>query len=968
MQAGMQYTFTIDLANSSTTGGGIQPGCAECQIWGSNNGCHKGELLWASGNITPYDVWQTHTVTFIPTQNWPYITIYVNSLGCTNGPYILVDNMTPLIPATVNVTATVNNHVSCAGGSNGMITAAVTGQNPPFTYQWSTTPAQTTSVLNNVTAGSYTVTVTDANTCTATAQVTVTQPQPLTLTPTVNPATCFGTGTGSAYMSYAGGTAPMTFNWANGTTTQNNSGLFAGTVNITVTDANSCSVTGAAVITEPTAVTVTGNVTNPTCGGITDGSITASASGGTPPYASYQWNTTPPQNAATATNVGSGTYTVTVTDANTCTASASFNVSPPPVGGTLTLTPTHILCYGENTGAATCTVNGGSPPFTYQWNTVPPQSSQSITNLLAGSYTVTVTDVNTCSSSASVTLTEPSAPLAATVNVVDVLCYGNATGSATVTAAGGTPAYSYQWNTNPVQTTNTAVNLAAANYNVLVTDANNCTVAVASVIAQPAAPLSLITTSTDVLCYGDATGSAGVTASGGTPNYTYLWSTQPPQNTAAVSLLSSNNYQVTVTDANNCTTTAAAFVAQPAAPLSAAAAPVNVSCNGMSNGSISVTASGGTPSYAYQWSTTPTTNTASVTNLAPGTYAVTITDNNSCTFALSNIAVTEPSLLTINPQVTDVSCPNHGDGSIATNASGGVVPYTYQWNNNATTSINNNIGGGAYSVTVTDNNGCTTTGNFTVNELPGVSVSGIPVNVLCYPLQNGYITLSATSSFMPLQYLWSNGASSQNISSLDTGQYTVTVIDAHNCTATASFHIGNDSIFSIDATPEEVTIDMGQSTTLNVAAIGSAFGTVEWTPPYSLSCTDCVAPDAFPLESVTYYVTGTDVNGCVATDAVRVNVIPKYVVFIPNAFTPNGDGANDYFEVFGNKEAWKQFNVQIFNRIGEKIFESNNMHFKWDGTYKGVVQNPAVFIYQIRVVFIDNHVEELFKGSVTILR
>lgn len=1202
MTTGTPYTFTIDLANSSTTGGGIVPGCAELEIWGGNGTCGYGELLWNSGNITPYDVWQTYTVTFTPTQNWPYITLYVNSLGCSDVPYILVDNMSPILPATVNVTAVINNNVLCAGGNTGLATATVTGQNPPFTYQWNSAPVQTDLVLDNVPAGVYTITVTDGNNCTATANVNITQPQPLTLTPTVNPVTCYGTGTGSAYMSYAGGTAPMNFSWNNGTTTQNNGNLFAGTVTITVTDANNCTATGSAVVSQPTQLGITGTVTNPTCSGVTNGSINTNTTGGTTPYSSYSWNTTPAQSTANATNIGSGNYTVTVADASTCTATASFTVNPPPNAVTVSLTPVHVLCFGQSTGAVNSTATNGGTPYTYQWSTTPVQITPNISNIPAGNYTLTVTDANSCTASASTTVTQPASAVSVTIAPTYVLCYGSSTGSALATPTGGTNGYTYNWNTTPAQQSANAINLAAGNYTVTVTDANNCTTsatttinqpaaplvlsethtnvlcfgnstgsltvnvtggttnysyawnttpqqntataanipagtytatvtdanacsatinstvsqpatpvsvtttltqplcfgqaaaaasatatggttgygylwnttpqqnsatisnipagtytvtatdtnsctatssitvappptaltvttsvvdvlcfgqstgsitanasgsygnysynwnsspaqstvtatnlpagnysvtvtdiqgcsAIASdVVTQPATPLSLTTTQIDVLCYGDNTGSATVTATGGTANYNYQWNTLPQQNTATASNLTSGPYTVTVTDTNSCIETASLTINQPAAPLAASYTATNINCNGANNGSINVTSTGGTQNYAYQWSVTPSVNSPSASSLPSGSYSITVTDANSCTFTINSMGITEPSALTINPVVTDVSCPNHADGSIITNTTGGTTPYSFNWGGAGTSADLLNLNGGSYSLTVTDNNGCSLTDNFTVTELPGVSLSGTPVNVLCFPLQNGYITLNATSSFIPLQFSWSNGASTQNVSSLDTGAYSVVVTDAHGCSASDVYHIGNDSAFSIDATPAISNIDLGQHVTLNVQPIGSSFGSVLWTPSYALDCVDCISTIASPLESITYHVTCTDVNGCIAYDTVRVNVTPKYVVFVPNVFTPNGDGTNDYFEVFGNKEAWKQFNVVVFNRIGEKVYESNDMNFKWDGMYKGILQNPAVFVYLVKVVYIDNYSEKLFKGSVTLLR
>ncbi len=1203
--SGTNYSFTIDLANSSTTGGGIVPGCAELQIWGGFGPCDdnsgSGVLLWSSGNITPMDVWMTYTVSFVPTQNFTWVMFRINSLGCnplsTDQPYILVDNIGPVMPGNVNVIVALNQNVSCAGMNNGMATAHPVGQNPPFTFSWNSTPVQTDSVLDNVGPGSYTVTVTDANTCTSTATVNITQPQPIVLTPTVNNALCGATG--SAYMSYSGGTAPFSFLWSNGRTTQNNSNLFAGTYTITATDANSCTATASIVVTQSTVLTVTGTTVDPTC--TVGGTITAVPTGGTPGY-SYSWNTTPVQATPTATNLSSGSYTVTVTDVNLCTASASFTLFPPPNSPVVTLTPSHVACFGQSTGSITSNITGGNPGFTYSWNTTPVQTTANAVNLPAGNYTVTVTDVTLCTASASATIIQPTA-LTATITKTDVLCFGQSTGtitatpsggtsgytynwnsvpaqttgtasnlpagtytatvtdantctitasgtisqpasplslsevhtdvscfggnngSATVTPSGGTTGYTYSWTTTPAQTTSTASNLMAGTYVVTVTDANNCTASISSTINQPAtpvsvtatqtaplcfgqpattatanasggtpgylyswntvpvqntqnvtnipagtytvtaidaqacsatatitiappptaltlvtshndvlcfgdatgsvavtasgsyggysynwntnpvqttssvsqliagtynvtvtdiqgcsatasetisqpgAPLSLSTSTVDVLCFSNATGSATVTAAGGTPGYSYAWNTNPVQTTATASSLASGNYSVVVTDANFCFQTASVVINQPL-QLQATSSFTNVDCNGASTGAITITVTGGVPAYSYQWNTTPSVNSPNRTGLPAGTYSVTITDANNCSYSTGSISITEPTAITLNPVIVNVSCPNHGDGSIDINPSGGTPGYTFNWSTGGSNSqINSNLSGGNYSVTVTDNNGCASSANnLIVAELPGVMVNGVVTNVLCFPLQNGSIDIVATTSFPPLSYLWSNGSTTEDLFALDTGIYSIVITDAHNCTADSFFYVGNDSIFSIDATPDTVTIDLGEIVNLNVTPFGSSFGTVFWIPAHGLNCTNCTSPVSSPLQSITYQVTGTDVNGCIATDTVRVNVIPAYTVFIPNAFTPNGDGANDYFEVFGNKEAWKQFDVKVFDRWGEKVYENSDMNFKWNGVYKDRLLNPAVFVYTVKVVYIDNYSEKLFTGTVTLIR
>ncbi len=255
-----------------------------------------------------------------------------------------------------------------------------------------------------------------------------------------------------------------------------------------------------------------------------------------------------------------------------------------------------------------------------------------------------------------------------------------------------------------------------------------------------------------------------------------------------------------------------------------------------------------------------------------------------------------------------------------------------------------------------------------VIELPGIALDATVHNVLCDPLQNGFVDISVTTFNPPATYLWSNGAATQDIYSLYEGVYSVTIKDANNCVVDSSFTVLNDNVFSIVASPHDTVIDLGNTADLIVVPSGGNIASLIWTPSNGLSCTDCVAPVASPLQTIYYIATSTSDSGCVANDRVNITVVPKYIIFIPNVFTPNGDGANDFFEVFGNKEAWKQFEVQVFNRWGEKVYESNDMNFKWDGIYKGVGLMPAAFVYQVRVVYLDNYTDKLYKGSVTLVR
>ena len=261
------------------------------------------------------------------------------------------------------------------------------------------------------------------------------------------------------------------------------------------------------------------------------------ASGGTLDY-TYSWNTSPVQNSPTATGLTEGTYTVTVTDADNNQATTEVTITEPVLALSANISDQNdASCFGAATGSATVAVNGGTPNYTYSWNTTPVQTTATASNLKAGPYTVTVTDSKNCQTTADVTIGQPGAALAANISAqVNVDCFGAATGSATVTVNGGTPNYTYSWNTTPVQTTATASNLKAGPYTVTVTDSKNCQTTADVTIGQPGAALAAnISAQVNAGCFGAATGSATVAVNGGTPNYTYSWNTTPVQTTATAS-------------------------------------------------------------------------------------------------------------------------------------------------------------------------------------------------------------------------------------------------------------------------------------------------------------------------------------------------------------------------------------------------------------------------------------------------
>uniref|UniRef100_UPI0028E4AB60 T9SS type A sorting domain-containing protein n=1 Tax=Chryseobacterium indoltheticum TaxID=254 RepID=UPI0028E4AB60 len=299
-------------------------------------------------------------------------------------------------------------NVSCNSGSNGTAGIVVTGGTAPYTYAWSPSGG-TAATATGLLAGTYTVTVTDANACTITRTVTITQPTAISGTTVVTNIACNGGSTGAINLTPTGGSAPYTFNWGGGITTEDRTGLAAGTYTVTITDANGCTGTVTATVTQPTAMSATVSQTNVSCNSGSNGTAGIVVTGGTAPY-TYAWSPSG-GTAATATGLLAGTYTVTVTDANACTITRTVTITQPTaISGTTVVT--NIACNGGSTGAINLTPTGGSAPYTFNWGGG--ITTEDRTGLSAGTYTVTITDANGCTGTVTATVTQSSAVAAPT--------------------------------------------------------------------------------------------------------------------------------------------------------------------------------------------------------------------------------------------------------------------------------------------------------------------------------------------------------------------------------------------------------------------------------------------------------------------------------------------------------------------------------------------------------------------------
>lgn len=974
-----------------------------------------------TGGASPYDYTLLNGATTVATftniagsQSFTGLaagTYTLNTLdnsGCPGSVTVTITQ--PTSAAAVAITGTTN--ASC-GSSTGSATAQASGGSSPYDYVWTgasgtlqtTNNITTANTLSGLAAGTYTVTITDNNGCTNSTTATITNSSGGTVAITAQTnVLCFGGTTGDATANASGGTGPYDYVWtgASGTLqTTNNisvpntlSGLAAGTYTVSVTDNSGCTSTNTVTITQPTSATtvaITGS-TNTVCGSTT-GSATALASGGSSPF-DYVWTgasgTLQTTNNSTTSDVLSGlaggSYTVTVTDNNGCTATT--NVSITSAGGaTVSITSqTNVLCFGGTTGDATATSVGGTSPYDYIWvnasGTLQTATNITVPNTLsglaAGTYTVTVTDNNGCVSDTTVTITQPAtAASVATTGTTPAGC-GLSNGDATALASGGTGPYDYVWTglSGTLQTTNNSsvadnlTGLSAGTYTVTITDNNGCTASTTATVTNSGGATTSITAQTNVLCFGGTTGSATAATAGGSSPYDYVWTGASGTLQTATNItvpntligLGAGTYTVTVTDNGGCISSCTVTITQPSAALtSSTASSANTTC-GFNNGSGTVLSTGGTGGYTYNW--TPSGGTSpTASSLASGTYTVTTTDANGCSATTTVVVGASTGITASISSQTNVFC-NGGSTGTATAAGGGGTTYTYLWTPGGSTSATATaLAAGTYTVTITSGS-CSNTAIATIIQ-PAPITASISTTAATCANPTGTATVTAAGGNGVLTPLWSNSSTNSTITNLTAGTYSVTVTDVNGCSQSATGTVATTGGIIANA-GTDVTILSGTSTTLSA----SGGTTYTWTPATGLSCTNCANPIATPTQTTTYCVVA-DSATCTDNDCVTINVeVPcpdNKDLSAPNAFSPNGDGHNDLFCLQGWSNCIQSFTIYIYDRWGEKVFESSEANFCWDGTYKGRMMDPGVFVYFINATF-SNGTDVDSKGNISLIR
>lgn len=715
-----------------------------------------------------------------PQTNTPgsYLVMVTNLLnGCANTATatVALDTAAPIASIAPPLNLNCQNDTL-------QLDASASSQGQNFAYLWTTSDGHIVSGDTTLTplvdsAGLYILTITNTvNGCVTADTVEVVQSPPVEVNIlSTTPVACFGQQNGSATAAGSGGVGPFTYLWSNGDTTATAQNLAAGTYFVTTTDSEGCEATTSAEITQPSTLEANASATGETAFGANDGTAMAAPTGGTSPY-SYTWNTG--DTTAIITGLAPGVYTVTVEDANGCTIAQTVTVNSFNCTLVAAISATPVSCFGANNGAATVSVNNGTPPYTYAWSTG--DTTATAGGLAPGTYTVSVVDGTGCPLQLSVNISGPSA-LQPNASATPETGVNRNDGTATAAPVGGTPPYSYQWSNG--ETTPTISGLAPGTYTVTVQDVNSCTATQTVVVSAFNCNLTLTVTATPARCPGEASGAASAAVGNGTAPVAYLWSNG--SNMATIANLPAGIYTVTATDAAGCQAIGTAVVPQPD-PVHIEIEVTPPSCPESQDGRVVVTViSGGTPPYSFSWPGGPPNN------VGAGTFTLTVTDANGC-FYLRTVTITANDTMppTLDCPPSQVGCadkpvlypsPTFSDNC----ALGNAQP----------TLVQGLPSGSAFPVGQTlqvfqlgDASGNTTTCSFTVTVGPPIEITLDTVIDDMGGSGRGRIAVSVAGGVGALSFEWTKDgvpfATTQQLDSLYAGRYALTVTDENGCSRT----------------------------------------------------------------------------------------------------------------------------------------------------------------------------------------
>lgn len=803
------YAYTLTVTNATncvaSTTGSVTVNAEPVVAFSFSDMCEESVVNFTNTSTPGSNTWDLgdgNSSTLANVSN-----IYANS-----GSYDVVLTVTSSEGCVASLTQTINifdnpeftlsvMDVACYNIPTGEIDVNMMIGTPPIAYSIDGGIPQATELFTGLAAGIHTILVTDSNGCSTSETVMVNQPSDtlgIQLVSTTN-IDCHGTNSGAIFLNGTGGTPAYTY-LIGGVpqSTGNFTGLFAGSHNIQILDMNNCPFDTTVILTEPdTLVLLTDTIGNLLCNGDSSGFIGISGTGGITPY-SYSMNGIDFQPSGMFNGLAAGGYVITVMDALGCQDTVNVTVTEPGILQLSLLNSTDALCNGQATGTILVGASSGTPGYTYSidgganW-----QGNPDFPGVAAGTHNVMVMDANGCLDAVSVTISEPTV-LTMTNSSTPVLCQGEATGSISISANGGSPGYMYSNNGGSTfQASSSFPNLSASEYIITVLDTNGCTVSGSVVITEPAAALTGTSIVTNVGCVGDSTGSVIVQASGGTGAFSYSidnganW-----QNSNFFDDLNAAGYSVLVEDGNGCQISVGFNVGEPSSPVQISNVLSNSPfCAGEASGSLTIQAFGGTPSYSY--SVDGGLNFGSnaiVSGLSQGTYNLVVVDTNGCSVS-QTVQLMDPLgiVLTIDT-ILGVDCQGDQNGQIVATATGGTGTLMFNLDGGGpqTSGTFDNLEDGSYIINVSDVNGCNSSQYVAVPHLGSPPIADF-----------SYVVAGETVAFTNnsvnggnIDWFFGDGNSSSATSPIhvygSAGNYNVTLTVTNDC--------GTDSITQLVST------------------------------------------------------------------------------------------------------------------------------------------------------------------------
>ncbi|MFK8007815.1 MAG: T9SS type A sorting domain-containing protein [Saprospiraceae bacterium] len=769
-------------------------------------------------------------------------------------------------PDEITSSISTSQNVNCFGENNGSLQVQASGGVGNLNYTLGN-EVNSTGFFENLEAGNYNIIITDENNCTISSSYEITEPTVLSSEILqTNPIDCAGGNNGIIQFEANGGTGNYQFS-LNGQTSS--TGLFenlaADDYMMILTDDNGCTASQNVTLTEPLAITVDFLfIQNTLCNGESSGAISVSAGGGIGQFEFSLGNET--NSTGTFENLTAGTYNIIITDENDCQNSVEAIIEEPNPINIETLQIQNLFCNGDNSGAINFNANGGvgSLMFTLGNET---NSFGEFENLAAGTYEVIVTDNNNCSNTMAFEINEPQLLEVNLMQSQNVLCNGDNSGSVNLNTSGGTGNIEFSLG-NETNSTGFFENLTAGTYEIIATDNNMCTSSIEVNISEPTAIELISGALQPVSCFGENDGSVSVAAAGGEGTLTYTLGNISNTTGVFENLPAGDDYNIIVTDENNCSNTFSSFVLEPA-PISSNINFINsIQCFGDENASIEINASGGTGDLEYILGN-ETNSTGIFESLGSGVYIISIVDQNNCNSSLE-FEIDEPQQISTSiSQPQNILCAGESSGSFEINVTGGTGTHTFILNGNSnTTGIFNNLNAGTFEVTILDENDCETTETITLTEPDELTLALENTQMAdCAGATTGSFEVQASGGMGSYTYSISNQTNNDGIfENLASGIYDCLVTDENNCTFLLPVTINENN-----------DIELNEFNNINAACFGDENGSI------SITVTGGMGDFTFSLGNETnstgifqnlpagiYNVTATDINDCAAIFSAQI--------------------------------------------------------------------------------------------------